>query len=588
VLEKCGYGYGEDWHSHGALLRAARLIERHSTKESFRAEILTALADNLTSERGGFSRNGAELFQEVFPRICTDDELITIADHVEDFLGHISQRTPPDRSWHCQAMPPREAVLTLQSRCLAHPVNAISFGAQRGILTLLRSTQLALPDVEFLCRSVADHPGRLMGLLAVFRAAAAGMPKSVRLALPWLRETANARHFGVQNECRLIVSELGETLESRSVRHPELMRNFANRPIQAEAAVFGDEATATSSLPAAHDAESFAFLHMFEINCLARAAGIDVEFVLQRVYEICLSQYRDSSTKTAEDALRFRLENAGLRINYQRPRAFAIEHAIHQAAAELVDAGRIKEEWSNRRVPVIRISDPLLLSLEPDAMPAGIPAFHPPDPFGGEKEKWILECDAGQAAFDQLICREIENCIVLAESTCFQTGRSGLSERRMSNLWLTHTDPLSDEPLLPSSTRTYAAQYETAMSNEPAFAVQHPYTLSSRSPHHDWIALNANCAIAAGFNVEPSRLLGWTDGVDHVWVIRWMSGSPLVTPRENVRADGWLLVGTPGTIEKLCPESETPVRRCSVSRGSQGGSECHWAESVDIPSRGQS
>ncbi len=99
-----------------------------------------------------------------------------------------------------------------------------------------------------------------------------------------------------------------------------------------------------------------------------------------------------------------------------------------------------------------------------------------------------------------------------------------------------------------------------------AIAVRHFGAIEHLGNHSEWIGLNANAARALNFWLDASRTLGWTDGADFIWTVRWVNGHPIIPPSQGEQSDGWLLLGTPGVAAKLADSFESVRRLCVVQR----------------------
>ena len=358
-----------------------------------------------------------------------------------------------------------------------------------------------------------------------------------------------------------------------------------SEPIVLIPGIVEENPTSTGYLKDTFDADTLTIAFEPHISCLAEAAGMERKAVLRRVYDICVANGRENWSEAAERALRGRLENAQLKLTFQRLRSRVVGAAIHQAAAELVDAGRLKTEGARSLLSIIRTSDPALLQIAPVQPPLEVPRFVHPDPFGGDKEDWRAECENGVASIKELICREVDDIFVISEFSTFTAGRNGGYEVRSSNVWIGEQMPDDEKPTIPIDLTSYATRYFQACAEEPAIAVRHHTMMEQHGSHANWLTLNSNAAVELGFEPNNERLFGWDDGENYIWVLRWLSGSPLVSPHEGICADGWLLLGSNGVKARLQERFGRIRRRCRVTRSFEEDydsriSGMNWSEDI--------
>jgi hypothetical protein len=309
-------------------------------------------------------------------------------------------------------------------------------------------------------------------------------------------------------------------------------------------------------------------------------AQIEASSVVRRVYDIAVSQGRETWSRQVEKTLRERLNNASLRLTFQRPRSIAVERAIHQAAAELVDAGSLKVRDAHDLLACLRTCDPALLRLAPEHTPAAFAPFSPPEAYGGQEQSWAAECVDQNDSIKQLIARHLDGRCVIAEHSVFRSGRQGCREERWSNLWVDAAQPEDLQQPLPRDAVSYASRYFRVAMAEGSLALRHTAFMEHHGSHCEWITLNSNAGEALGLQPDASRPFGWTDGEDSMWVLRWIDGHPLVNPSEGHQSDGWMLLATNGLASKMNDLFSDIRRFCVVRRTSrEQESISQWDES---------
>jgi hypothetical protein len=375
------------------------------------------------------------------------------------------------------------------------------------------------------------------------------------------------RDFGLRAEARIILSELGESPPTEPDKDISLLQEFSGRPLIVPPRVFEEEIDATGCLRDTYDATEFTKLAELPIKALSRAAKIEESGLVRRVYNIAVSFGRETWERQAERALRERLENSSLRpLPFTRLRSIALENALHQTAAELIDTGRLDAQNVTHMLPFFRISDPTLLRLPSTSMPKELAAFRPVDSSSEELRKWFVACKGGNREIRQLIVHEVEESCVLAEYSRFCSGRRRCVEERFTNLWVDQAEPDKSAFPVPFDRFSYASWYDQAHSSEGAIAVRHFGAIEHHGVHSEWICLNAHVAAALGFWPDSSRPFGWTNGTEFIWTMRWLNGHSDVPPHEGEQSDGWLLLGTPGVQAKLVELFDLVRRFCVVRR----------------------
>ena len=274
-----------------------------------------------------------------------------------------------------------------------------------------------------------------------------------------------------------------------------------------------------------------------------------------------------------------------MQLSYKRLRTIAVENAVHQVAAELVDAGRIERADLANLSQLIRTSDPALLNVLTDIRPAEIPELLLPGRSRHKIEAWLRDFALDQDVSQDMFLHGLNTGIVLAECTNFFDGNSGLSEHRISNVWFGSETPINHEATLPNNITGYTSRYSECGQNAPAIGLSHRMSMEHHGAHIEWLVLNCNIANALGFYPDAKKQFGWTDGKDWIWTIRWMDGSPLVNPRRGHQADGWILTSTIGVKQKLQDVFGDLTRFCNIVRHERAGTlpptAKSWSEAFD-------
>jgi len=570
ILKQCGSGMGDhDWLWDGALLRAMQQLKGNTSETTFRQLVLDALARYISSDQRYLHRTGADLFGEILPKICTKQEILKVAEVVENFLGHATRFVHSNDTSQLPAMSARQAILEFVAELLSHPVTFLAEASRIAIAKFLQEGRLSSSEVSHLCSLADREPNSIDGMLAALFVVVQQAPNFVPDVTPWLQKCCESMSLGARAEGSIILKALGQPVPAGPEKNTRLLSNFVGEPIAVLPGIADETPTSTGYLKDTFDAETLTIVFKRHIRLLADAAGMERKSVLRRVYDICVANGRNNYSESAERFLRGRLENAQLRLTFQRLRSRVVGAAIHQAAAELVDAGRLEIEDARSLLSIIRTSDPALMQIVPVPPPPEVPCFVHPDPFSGDKAGWKSECEDNVTSIKELICREVDGAFVISEYSIFTAGHNGGCEVRSSNLWIGNSAPDDEERLIPLDLTAYATEYFQASAREPAIGIQHFPMLEQHGSHADWLTLNSNAAFELGLTPMNERLFGWQDGDLIIWCLRWQNGCPLVSPHDGICGHGWLLLGTVEVKERLQRHFGSIRRHCSVTRSSE-------------------
>lgn len=323
------------------------------------------------------------------------------------------------------------------------------------------------------------------------------------------------------------------------------------------------------------------------MHVLGRAAahtGLSLECLVGRANDLASRPVVAADlTEAGERAERNRLDNAGLKLTFVRPRTRAAISATSLVVGELWRAGRLTDRQASDLADELRSTDPGLSLRDPTLRPDETPGLNGID-FGDELiRKWVRAAADGLSSLPQ---RLADGRHVLAEHSRFSflnrtvrkedrrsliVGQSRLqgSMGSVSNwcpedyVWRSDTYP---------TLRFHRSAGSPSDPRSGAVVVRHSETAAD-SPAAGWLALNPSLAASLSWRHDPSGLFKWLDGsgnvaAESVW---WHDGP--VWGGDNWSDEsvgrGWLVVASAEAFSLILRELGSARRHSSVRRSAR-------------------
>ena len=569
------------WAHDGALHRAVQILRRCGAADQVEGVMRGSLRD-VAAGRTHFLPSGSEFFQRLLPDLGTPDEFLAVARQAEAFLRRITGRIDLP-AWDLPRADGIDVLVKLAGTWLDHPA-AVLADAARGIVSDWHASDILTGDQwESLAVACGERPERAAALAEALEAnTSRGTPLPAALR-PWVRTLADLPHLGL----RIAASSLEPSLDGPSVPdepRPSLLIPFRVRPPVIPPQIVRPDPEPYRPGEPLHeswDPDEVTAVVQPEIHLLARVAGLERREVAARVYAIVAESDRGALTTAREVESREALDDIGLNVLYSRPRTVAVVHALHRAAAELLDAGALPADRLPLITRVFNPTDPGLRSLPISPRPDEVV---PPDgyaEYAAGTAEWVDRLSETGIPDDAPPTLRVGGAYVLAEYAHFRWESGGGQQERVSNIWLTRRRPAdgssSDETgsVLPWWGSERADAYTEAADPSQCCGVRQARTMQRGGSHAGWLGLNAAVAGAFGLRPDPTRTLGWTGSAGSVWVVRWLDGHPLARQPRERSAEGWLLLCDRGLLDyvsRTFPEAErwVTLMRC---RESENGDE---------------
>jgi hypothetical protein len=266
-----------------------------------------------------------------------------------------------------------------------------------------------------------------------------------------------------------------------------------------------------------------------------------------------------------ERSMTKRLDDAGLKFAFRRPRSDVAFRATHRLIGELWQAGQIRLGDVHVAVANLRMCDPALTLAEPGLRPSDVPIIAT-DRWGDkESESWVNDV---ASATSHLGARLGDGRIILAEYSELEAiGRNVRTERRRSVFCAESDSQLDEEHLIPQVGETHVAQYPSAATEicRSSLVIRNSYGATAESPAGDWVAFNPALALSMGWVLSTEGMFRWTDcnGKTMVESLWWVDGPIGLRGMftENCAGEGWLVVASTEAITEI---RKRVVKLCQV------------------------
>jgi hypothetical protein len=422
------------------------------------------------------------------------------------------------------ASPYRLAVVTAQ-----HAVLAALESGEPAMWALLGATLDADADAD------AELCVRTLSVLEAYVEGGAALPSEL---LDALDRRATTRELVLRLAARRVLERHG--------RHPPPVPR-RDLPASLSLVVPRDPGPAMPerSVPLGADSLDKSLLAMrHRLDKLADRAGVDRGALAEHVAGLARKRAGD---KPVNDAA-LRSDHGVLGWSYLQPSFMLWDHAAQQAAAALVDSGRVPVD-----IAVVLTSgpmyDPTLIRTRPLPQPVEVPSA-----LAGHSERWVSEESwlAGLEGAEQRLVRRLGDWVVIGELTDVRyLDRDMPRERRWQSLTAVAAEQPDPRPEVLWRMRLVDLAGGAMPSSERALIAHDD--LDFRGPS-EWLALSPFVADTCGWRPTDQALIGYRDAegvvARSVW---WQAGWPdsaLWTSHEQV-GQGWLVVVAPRALEAL-------------------------------------
>lgn len=605
------YDGGSRLSAYELLVRVAPDEGRQATWEAIRADIASGEVRVIDVFRS---------WDRVVAMLSSDTPASAIWDvvsrHVEALTAFAPRGEPlvlPAAEDSSNALAAVEAVSGLVARYLDHPTYALAQGAQQFFTDRLLAGD-AVAEAVLVAR-LADDGSPKDGALLVLRAVALALgavPASAREPLNALRHAPDYRDRRAASALLpLTVSTGGRDIGDDA---PTLVE----RPLPAVFTIVHPPAPPPrrralpgrgAMLEPAEDAADLVSTFRAELDLLAGWADVQPEALYRYVAERATAYLPSDDQRYAfddEPTLRDELRRLGLEVTYRRPRPRRVERAMAEAAAMLVDHGRIGRRYFSALDRLFRNADPYFLLARPVCRPAVVPPIPERAISKYVEDEWTTHVTTDEAATGSTmevgaIALEVTphatlnavaqqpptlreaaaagdtdaapgsgQWIVLAEETWLRwldwkhPTETRVGVRLEPSLWA-EVDP--DEDLEEDSApgdidgdiaagkalAAHLADFSHLMADEYPARARVPFSIIVRNtayrfetPGGNWMALNPALAEHLGWQPAPPGLFRWVDAEGRVMAesVWWQDGFAQQRPPqfEEEVGHGWLVL----------------------------------------------
>jgi hypothetical protein len=591
-----------DWdrrYTGGHRLDALKLLVR---VDAGRARPLTFETLGRDLGQGACSPHSVSIHMgEILPLLADDLSMMDVWPGIEAhvrvlFSGATMPSLDPDLLCRPGAEKmPGHAIADLIVCHLGHPVSSLAQAVQRACTKLLLEENAAIR--EALAQLLEGAEDEVENSLPVLDAASLRQPASVTPFVERLAGLSSSANYHIRKTADVILGRLGRSLPrnaSTPVPLSDLYR-LSLRPVDQVETIGFREATSFKPLPDSADPVEMISPMDFLLDGVAHETGLPLANLCHRTYQIMRRLApQDEWSEQAEMRLRDRLESAGLKLGYRRPRPILARRAVFHVVAELVDAGRLRPEELRRLEPILRLYDPWLVATGPDARHGVVQPTGWPE---GERacSEWIAAIDL---AFDSVISRDDDGWIVLGEETELQqlTWQRPI-EVRQAGVWTPGRQGWSteeeEEYVFANMTRRLVEEYPRLRVD----AWPLPLVLRHRAYTYDcagenWLALNPTVGIDLGWIPQETDRFRWVDGTGQVMAeSRWWADGLLAhysLHRDDEVGEGWLVAVNPLAFAQIVGRYVDLERRIEVTRqfeGSKSSGRSRRRRSSRLPER---
>lgn len=521
------------------------------------------------------------------PGTSAQDIWEVVSQHVEALVAYAPQGEPlvlPPAEDPSDSSTAAKAVCDFVTSYLDHPAYALAQGAQQFFTDRLLAGDTGAEAALTARLAHADLPknGALLVLRAVVRVLGE-VPASAREALRALLKSpryperrAALALLRAADGAGAVITEPGPpptiylplpavfSLELPPAPPPD------RRPLSARGAI----------LEPAADAADLVSIFRPELDLIALWADVQPEALYRYVADRATVPLPADSQEYALDgelALRDELRRLGLEITYRRPRPLRVERAMAEAAAMLMDQGRLGQRHMSALDRLFRDADPYFTIARPTRRPSIVAPIPERAASNYVKNDWTARVTSINAATGyampkaspRAIGSDDDGWIVLAEETWLRwldwkwATETRVGARLKPDAWRSSLreegagvsdDPQDDDgdtaagkelaARVAKFSHLTADEYLTRARDSNSIIVRND-TYRFETPGGPWIAFNPVLAEALGWRLAPDGLFRWLDRdgevvAESVW---WQDGFAQQRPPifEDEVGYGWLV-----------------------------------------------
>jgi hypothetical protein len=448
-----------------------------------------------------------------------------------------------------------DAFATLIAHWMGNPVHVMEQGAMRACADLLRAGNSAMRRAV-ICKMDADSSCQF-SVLTVLDAISRDDPEVVRPLQNQIDHLRQSHEHGVRCSAGLIAAKLGLTpLSRRSVS--EIRDDFEDRVLIAlpPKIVGSKEDISYDVIPDSLDPIEIIGPWREEAKLIAKMAGLRADSVVARIVDVMRALQPESTWNAdAECELRHRLDKAGLRFPFIRPRVAIARRALHYVVAELADGQRLPTDAVEELHRVLRHADSRMLLHYPRTRPPAIVPAEVPQ-YERYSKEWV---DLARQVGPSSLCRSFDEWMVVGEQSFIKP--SGERMPRETRRWTmiqanahVPSPDMDESEFFPWLIRETSESYFTTTCEHEEVVVSHA-SYGFETPGDDWIAINPEIGRSLNWTPVTGELFGWQTNGEVMAKSVWWSDGLVEQGMEFWKrcevAEGWLAVVSKRAFEEL-------------------------------------
>lgn len=295
----------------------------------------------------------------------------------------------------------------------------------------------------------------------------------------------------------------------------------------------------------------------FEMKLLSKFSGIPLQNIIERTYSLMKSiSSKELWKKSAEDQIRRWLNGIDLHLTYQRPRPQIAREAVAYVSGELWDAGKIPEKHAAFMAVMLRRSDNLLLSIEPDEQPSyiSLPGAKSISASGNIKA-WLQNVRESISCFSG---RDDRQWYIVGEYTKWSANSRSANEERLS--MVCHPEIHNKKEIdsrynfFPNQSFISACDYPRFDNDDPSLVVSN-YLVRIDHGRTEWLAFNPTIARDLRWVYSEDGLFRWVNKQGEIMAetFFWKNGpvDRRTYQEEDVCSEGWLVLVSPEAVNQI-------------------------------------
>jgi hypothetical protein len=565
------------WYDGGSRLAAFRALA-HVDKERARPLVYAHLASDFTG-RYPSAMEFAQNLNRIIPLVSGDSVVPRIWGEVEEYLHALFAGTdlPGSMPDDFEKQPSRDtAAAALSDLLVFHldfPASAIAEASQRTCGNLLMRRCTAIHDRlrEALEESESLQESALMILDAVCHK----QPSVLKTFGQPIAQLQKSPNYAIRQIAARVAKGIGAELIPIQPRNASMPAVYALSlpPGLSGGLISRPELTSYEPLPDTDDPIDIVKPFVELLDPIAEEAGIPAANLCHRAVQIMrdLAPEESWSAKGEQD-LRDRLEAAGLRLTFRRPRALFARRALYHVIAELIDYGAFKAESAQQMEPLIRSYDPSMLLKEPTPRPFYIRPISGRSEHGGHNQEWIKQVSI---ALKDMTARSQDGRFVLAEETYLKRlERDTPTEIRRQKVCTIDETAVGKSKGVRFFRPVYNCtrnEYSSLKGNgsQIPIVVRHE-AYGFHFPGVNWLALSPLIGRDMGWQPGKDGWFRWVDDSSNLMVEScWWLDGPFDRSSgslDNEVGEGWLVLATQEAFEQLIRAYPSLVRHVWMER----------------------